>query len=195
MATLMSEFSHMLRSRFKRGLWSVPCVLWLTLAPVEPAAAFEPSPQSSPVSMTNIPTSAVLVEIGGWEVFARRVEVAGAVWRLGDVYARTQQWTWTAEHAEFAIAASGPMNAKWLVARGNIRLLGPDDLYVTADRLTSFDLTRRLVFIEEQAPPSAGKADWRLMAHRIEVALDSERVAFQGLVAVDASSPRADNDM
>lgn len=174
----MSQPSQILRSSLVRACGVVICTILLAHWLVESAQAQEP-PRKTTQGEASGP---VLVEVGGWEIFARRAVVEAAWVRLDEVYARTGSWVLTANHVEFAFRGPGTSSLAWLLARGDVKVAGPDELFVTAPQMVSMDPSRELVFVEAGDAPSVSETDWRLLARRIVVELATGRVSVEQVV-------------
>ncbi|QDG50871.1 hypothetical protein FIV42_09035 [Persicimonas caeni] len=177
----MSESTQIVRSRLVGKACEIACTIMAITtigALALPVGGHEP-PRRPDV---DAPKGPVLVEMGGWEIFAHRAVVEDAHLRLDGVYARragTPGWILTADRVQTGLAAAPSIDVSWWTAHGHVRLAGPDDLYVTAGQMVSVQPSRGLVFVETDESPSVVHPRWRLQARRIEVELASGRVLFE----------------
>jgi hypothetical protein len=126
----------------------------------------------------------VLVEIGGWQVFASEVSGHGTHLRFEGVEASRGPggpWTLVADSLIVGLKAPDLAEADWMLASGRVRVSGPDDLYVMARQMTTFEPARGLVFTGGDEPARFFGADWQLTAARIDVDLSSARVQLDAL--------------
>ncbi len=141
-----------------------------------PVRAAEPGPRR-----TSAP-GPVLVEMGGWQIFARTAEATPTGLRFDEVRARRVQpaahgaWALATDRLDVALQAGPDGPVRWMWARGHVRLGGPDDLYVMADQALGLAPRRSWSLIGAHARPSVVGDGWRLRAHRIEVDLDGAHV-------------------
>lgn len=145
-----------------------------------------------------------LVDMGGWQIFAADMSVDGPHISFKDVQATAHgpnQWTLRAERLEVTLAPSSGHarwhatgfggEVMWMRARGDVRVSGPDDLYVTAEQAVTVQPRRTLEFIDADQPPTAGAAKWRLAARRIIIQLASGRVEYDRPISGTARNERA----
>jgi hypothetical protein len=128
----------------------------------------------------------VLVEIGGWQIFAQQVSAHGAHLRFDDVQASRGpdgRWTLVADRLQVGLRATGLAEVDWWSASGRVRLAGPDDLYVMAEHLAALEPTRRLCLMGEHEPAALTGVGWQLTAAQIDVDLRSARVKLDDLSA------------
>ncbi len=160
---------------------------------------------SSAVAHAEVPLRTVeagpaLVEMGGWQIFAADMSVDEVHVSFKDVQASTHGpsgWAMSADRLDLARAPSADISAEvvsgeilWMQARGNVRVSGPADLYVTAEQAVTVQPRRTLQFVDAGPPPTAGTAKWRLAARSILVELASGRVEYDQPISRPARASR-----
>ena len=133
----------------------------------------------------------MLVEIGGWQVFAKEVSGHGTHLRFEGVEASRGPggpWTLVTDSLIVALKAPHLAEAEWMLASGRVRVSGPDDLYVMAPHMATFEPARGLVFTGAEEPARLFGTDWQLTAATIGVDLSSARVQLDEL-APDVQKP------
>lgn len=123
----------------------------------------------------------VLVEMNGWQIFARQAASDGAQLRFSEVQATrlaAPRWVLRADHLIVAPGITGAYELEWLVARGNVRLAGPNDLYVMGDQAVAVVPGREITFWAGSDRPGVSGGDWKLEASRVDVEFEPARVQW-----------------
>jgi hypothetical protein len=126
----------------------------------------------------------VLVELGGWQIFANEVSAQGTHLRFEQVQASRGQgssWTLVADSLLVSSRVPGLVVADGWFATGSVRLSGPDDIYVIAQHMTTLNSARKLVFSGADKRPSLVGEDWQLMATTVAVDLNTARIHLEDL--------------
>ncbi|MFW5968970.1 MAG: hypothetical protein ACOCV2_15705 [Persicimonas sp.] len=130
------------------------------------------------------PAQPVLEEIGPWEVYAADKRVDGFRVVFEDVEASIEDGDLrlTAERLDVVRVPSRAEVAS-MSFTGNVRLVGLDDLYMTADTAWTLHPSGLLELVGSQVPTTAGGGDWRLGAERVRIELEESSVQLDGLIA------------
>ena len=137
------------------------------------------------------------MKVGNWSIQAERLDVEGPRATFYGAVARlegTERWTLAAQRL-VVVSHRVPMpEVRWLWATGDVRLLGPHDLYVMASQLVSVQPERWLEIDQAKAASSLVGADWRLPAARVQIDLRRTAIHLYQIPASASGWPRATND-
>lgn len=129
----------------------------------------------------------VVLRWGDWQISAASARLEDAAIVFEQAYATVDtphRWMLVADRVDVGFLPASVGTIEWLSAHGSVRLVGPNDLYVTAERMVSLRPDQRLDFVGPQAPAVIGER-WRLSARRLTVELGSGRVELEGIGEVD----------
>jgi hypothetical protein len=120
---------------------------------------------------------------GGWQIYGASARLEGDAIVFERAHATVdapERWTLVADRLEIGFRLGAVGRVERLSARGGVRLVGPNDLYVTGERLVSLRPDRRLDFVGPHPPGVIGER-WRLTGRRLTVELRSGRVDIEGV--------------